>query len=254
MNYQDIIFYDFETTGKDPRTCQPIQLASIVIHGRKLEIHDKSDFTSYIQPIWDEEECKRLGLEPVNDEVLNLTGITIQELQEAPSLKTVWENFQRYVEKYSYKQGKWGAPLKAGMNIDQYDNVIVDRICGGHVRNAKKELDILADRGIIDKSIQKELKKLEPYGFGPWDSVRQEETLFYPGVSLDLRPIMWSWFENNKEIKSLSMNAMREYFGIETKGAHKADKDVLDGANLLIKFLKLHRNFSPKVKFKGSFK
>ena len=50
------------------------------------------------------------------------------------------------------------------------------------------------------------------------------------------------------------MDAMREYFGMVAEGSHQADKDAEDTANLIIKFLKLHRHYVPKVKFKGSFK
>ena len=254
MNYQDIIVYDFETTGINPHRCQPIQLGAVAIHGRKLEIHPNSTFCSYIQPIIDPEECARLGLDPFSDEVSQKTGITMDDLKDAPSLKAVWEQFQQYVDKYNFRKGKWGSPIKAGKNIHGYDNIIVDRICGGHVRNARKELDILLQRGIIGVEVLKEVKKLEPYGFGPWDDERGEETLFYPMGDLDLQDVLWFWFENIKDVKSLSMDAMREYFGMETKGSHKADKDAIDTAELIIKFLKLHRHYAPKVKFKGSFK
>jgi DNA polymerase III epsilon subunit-like protein len=254
MNYQDIIVYDFETTGKNPHRCQPIQLGAVAIHGRKLEIHEESGFKSFIQPIWDEKECERLGLDPFNEEVTDVTGITKEDLEGAPSMKVVWTQFQQYVAKYNYRQGRWGAPIKAGQNIHRYDNIIIDRITGGHLRNARNQLDILSEGGIIKEEAAKEVHKLEPYGFGPWENDRQEEGLFFPAGDLDLRDVLWFWFENVPEVKSLSMDAMREYFGMETKGSHQADKDAEDVAKLLIKFLKLHRHYGPKIKFKGAFK
>ena len=254
MNYQDLIVYDFETTGVNPRRCQPIQLGAVAVHGRKLEIHKDSGFCSYIKPIFDLKECEAKGLDPISDEVFQKTGIKMEDIKDAPSLKTVWGQFVQYVDRFNYKKGKWGAPVKAGMNIRSYDNIIVDRIAGGHLKKARNELDILLDKGIIDVEVVKAVKKLEPYGFGPWDEDRQEETLFYPGGNLDLRDVLWFWFENNTEVKSLAMDAMREYFGLETEGSHKADKDAEDVATLLIKFLKLHRHYGPKVKFKGSCK
>lgn len=254
MNYQDIVVYDFETTGVNPYRCQPIQLGAVCIHGRKLEIHSNSYFCSFIKPIFDVEECAKLGLDPVSDEVLTKTGIKMGDLENAPSIRTVWDQFQQYVHKYTYKKGKWGAPVKAGMNIRNYDNIILDRIAGGHFRKARNELDNLLTGGIINKETAQLIKKMDPYGFGPWDDERNEETLFYPAGNLDLRDILWFWFENNVEIKSLGMDAMREYFGIKTEGSHQADKDAKDVADILIKFLKLHRHYGPKVKFKGSFK
>ena len=80
-----------------------------------------------------------------------------------------------------------------------------------------------------------------------------EENLFYPRDSVDLLRIIWTWTENMVDIKSLSMDAVREWLGISTEGAHNAKKDVIDGAMVLIKFLKLHRHYAPKVKFRGSF-
>lgn len=254
MNYQDIIVYDFETTSVNPYRCQPIQLGAVAIHGRKLEIHPDSEFCSFIKPVLDPAECERLGLDPFTDEVANKTNISLQDIENAPSLKIVWNEFQQYVNRFNYKQGKWGAPVKCGMNIHNYDNIILNRIAGGHLRKARNELDILLERGIIDKEVVKQVKKLDPYGFGPWDDERDEETLFYPGSNLDLRDVLWFWFENNTDVKSLSMDSMREYFGIKAEGAHRADKDATDVANLIIKFLKLHRHYGPKVKFKGSFK
>lgn len=286
MNMNDLVFLDFETTSVNPYSCQPTQLAACVIHGRKLEVHDKSIFSSYIQPIWDVEECKKLGLDPITDEVLEKTKIDIEDLKKAPTLKLVWNQFEQYINKYNPKKSKWGAPIKAGMNIDKYDAIIIDRICGGHFRKARTELDKLRSGGIIPidgtnviTRAQDELDSWtgaeapdsvysfleyvakikpvtfpEPYGFGPWDSERQEETLFFPRDSVDLLRILWMWTENLPEIKSLSMDSVREWLGISTVGAHNAIKDIQDGAEILIKFLKLHRNFVPKVKFRNAFR
>jgi DNA polymerase III epsilon subunit-like protein len=103
MNYQDIIVYDFETTSVDPRRCQPLQLGAVAIHGRKLEIHPDSSFVSFIKPVFDLAECERLGLDPVTDEALQKNGIKMEEIEDAPSLKTVWDQFQQYVARYNYK-------------------------------------------------------------------------------------------------------------------------------------------------------
>jgi len=53
---------------------------------------------------------------------------------------------------------------------------------------------------------------------------------------------------------------MREYFGYSTENAHKADVDVKQGADMLIRFLKLNKALvngeldlpkGKKIKFKG---
>lgn len=252
MNYQDIIFFDFEATGKNPHVAQPIQFASVIIHGRRLEIIEDSQFDCYIKPIFDEEECRKLGLQPLTDEVINITGITKKTLEKAPPLKQVWKLIQQYVNKYNPRRNKWGAPIKAGVNIDRYDNIIIDRICGGHFRKAKNELDKLLEGGILQ--VEGGIKLPEPYGFGPWEKERQEEALFYPRDSIDLQRLIWLWTENNPHVKSISMDAIRAWLGIDTKGSHNALKDVIDGAKILIRFMKLHRTFASKTKFEGAFK
>jgi DNA polymerase III epsilon subunit-like protein len=50
------------------------------------------------------------------------------------------------------------------------------------------------------------------------------------------------------------MDNLRDYLGISKEGAHDALKDVKDCAEVLIRFMKLHRNLADKVKFKDSFK
>jgi len=250
MNFQDIVFLDFETTSVSPFRCQPIQLAAIVIDGRKLEIREDSVFNSYIRPIFDEDECKNLDLDPMVPEITTLTGITVETLQEAPSVQAVWEQFAQYVNKFNAKKSKWGAPIKAGMNIWRYDIHIINRLCGGHSQYKSEVTKWLHGSGQITSNIV--IK--EPYGFGNWDNDRKESTLFYPRDTLDLMEILWLWTENNPEIKSLSMDKIRDWLGVSTEGSHNAVKDVRDGAEILVRLLNLHRKFAPKVKFANSFK
>ena len=66
--------------------------------------------------------------------------------------------------------------------------------------------------------------------------------------------LVFYWFNHNNELKSYKLDTLRDYFGIAKDGAHDAIKDVKDTAEILIRFLKLHRNLSEKIKFKGAFK
>ena len=50
------------------------------------------------------------------------------------------------------------------------------------------------------------------------------------------------------------MDTLREYFGIDSSNSHDALKDVKDTAEILIRFLKLHRKLFAKIQFKDSFK
>jgi len=42
--------------------------------------------------------------------------------------------------------------------------------------------------------------------------------------------------------------------GIDSSNAHDAFKDVTDCANILIRFLKLHKNLAQRIQFKNCFK
>ena len=61
------------------------------------------------------------------------------------------------------------------------------------------------------------------------------------------------WFESLPEPTSYSMDSLREFFGMSKANAHDALGDCKDTAMLLIRFLRLIRSISEKVKFKGSF-
>ena len=65
--------------------------------------------------------------------------------------------------------------------------------------------------------------------------------------------LMFYWFESNQDLKSYTLDSVRDYFGISKTGAHDALKDVKDTAELIVRFMKLHRNLGQKIKFKDSF-
>ena len=112
------------------------------------------------------------------------------------------------------------APIAAGYNINRFDLKITDRLS--------------AQYGNIDKKENK-------------------SNIFYPRDMLDLMHMIFYWFEGNSELKNYTLDHLREYFGIDKTGAHDALKDVKDTAEIMIRFLRLHRNLSAKIKFRDSF-
>ena len=129
--------------------------------------------------------------------------------------------FISYLDIYHTRSSKktcFSAPIAAGYNINRFDLKITDRLSERY------------------KNINKEGKS----------------NIFYPRDVIDLMNVIFYWFEGNNELKSYSLDTVRDYFGISKEGAHDAMKDVKDTANILIRFMKLHRNTSSKVKFKGS--
>lgn len=230
MNSNHICVFDFETGSTDPRKTQPIQFAAIMIDGRKLEIIPDSIFTSYIKPI-EESKCEEYGLDPVGEDALKVNKITPEQLLLAPPINVVWPEFINYLNQYNSKKTKWTAPCRAGFNINRFDNLIIERICGGNKQFS-------------------ECKK-EPYKLGPWDDKRNESTLFDPRWIIDLRDIVAYWMENNADIENINFDALRDFFGISKLGAHNAVGDVTSIGLLLIRFLKLSRR--TRINFKSGF-
>lgn len=220
MNFNSIIFLDFETGSKNPNTTQPLQLAAVCIHSRKLEIIRDSEFQSYIKPL-DDEAAKLAGVDPVEEEALKVNKITKEQLLNAPQLDVVWKQFVDYVNSFNYKKNTWAAPILAGFNNNGFDDKIIHRLC-------------------------------EKYG--PFQKDRNQQALFHPIHNIDLMKLMWAWTENNNDIKSLSMDAIREWLGMPKDGAHNAIIDVKDGAKLLISMLKLTRHFGSKTRFTEGIK
>ena len=133
-----------------------------------------------------------------------------------------WKMFVSYLEMYhtrSERKSCFTAPIAAGYNINRFDLRIIDRL-STKFNNVNKE---------------------------------GRSGLFYPRDVIDLMNMVFYWFEGNNELKNYTLDHVREYFGLSKEGSHDALKDVKDTAELLIRFMKLHRNVANKVKFKGSF-
>ena len=220
MNYKDIIVFDFETGSRNPHKTQPVQIAAVAIHGRKLTIQPGGYFESLIRPELDDEKAIEMGVDPIEDEALAVNGKTREELSKAPSAKTVWKKFANFVNKYNWKKTPYFAPIPAGYNIIGFDLPIVQRLCEQH---------------------------------GPVDKKTGKQTLFNKIHKIDMLDTVWMWMENNPDIKSLSMDSMRDLLGMSKENAHDAMQDVKDTANLMIAFMKLHRRIAPKVKFEKAF-
>ena len=219
MNYRDIIVFDFETGSRNPLKTQPTQIAAVAIHGRKLTVQPGGYFNSEIRPILNDEKAVAAGLDPVEDEALAITRKERKKLARAPLPKTVWGKFNNFVNKYNWKKTPFFAPIAAVYNINGFDMPIVQRMCEMH--------------GPVDK--------------------QGRQTTFNRIHRIDLMETVWMWFENNADVKSLSMDAMRDLLGMSKDNAHDALQDVKDTANLLIGFMKLYRKFSPQVKFEKAF-
>lgn len=226
-NYQKICVFDLETDGSDPRVCSPVQIASVIIDPLRLEIIDDSEFNINLKPeALIENDSYDYSDSDVLDFHAKVKGVSkaevLDEWKTYPKQDVGWKMFTSYLEMYHIRSDKkscFTAPIAAGYNINRFDLPIINRLSTKY-NNLNKE---------------------------------GRSSLFYPRDVVDLMNVIFYWFENSNELKNYTLDNLRDYLGISKDGAHDALKDVRDTADILIRFMKLHRNIARKVKFKGSF-
>lgn len=222
-NGRDYIVFDFETTGKNPYGCQLTQISAVVIHGKKLTLQPGGVFDIEVRPEFDDEKAIKAGFDPVEQEALDITRKTREQLEKAVGPKEAWTQFANFISKYNMKGSPYFAPIPVGYNIINYDLPIVNRYC---------------------------------QMFGPKDDKTGRQKLFHSIYKVDMMDILYSWFEDDDRVQKLNMGYLRDFFGFseESKAnAHNALSDVVDTANIFVKFMKLHRRQNEKIKFEKSF-
>lgn len=215
MIENNIVFRDYETGSQNPHKCQPTQLAAVIIDLKRAEIIEGSLFNSYIRPLSDEEAIKN-NLDPIQDQALAVSKVNKEVLLKAPPLSLVWESYTSYLKSYAVKGGpivsNWDMPIRAGYNNMGFDDVICTRLCKENNQiNEKNQLKI-----------------------------------YHPVYNFDLLQLLAQWFFFHNltftRQQSLSFDQARDFFGFKKEGAHDAETDVIQGATLLCKFLKLHKS------------
>ena len=223
---QYICVYDFETDGVDPHKCEPVQLAACMIHNITLDIIEDSEFCIDMRPIdIDQEDYFSRNFQTIKWHAGNY-GCTPEEIFEkwkaAPEQQQGWKQFTSYLLKYNKNQArksKFHAPIRAGANIERFDNIIIDRLCNRYGDAAKNG----------------------------------EQKIFYPRDVIDITKIAFLWFENRQEPEAYNMDILRPFFGMPSEGAHDALKDIRDEAWMIQKFMRLFRRESAKIAFKGAY-
>jgi DNA polymerase III epsilon subunit-like protein len=227
MLTKKICVFDFETDGSNPEVCSPVQLAAVIIDPVRLEVIPDSEFNITCKPEVMEKDNNYRYETDIIDFHARVKGCSKESVYEQwrqyPSQDIGWQSFVSYLEKYHCgnrkKKSMFSAPIAAGYNINRFDMKIIGRLCQKY------------------KNI---------------DAKENNPNIFYPRDVLDIMNLVFYWFENS-DLKSYSLDNMREHLGISKDGAHDALKDVHDCAAILIRFLRLHRKLGSKIKFKGSF-
>lgn len=79
---------------------------------------------------------------------------------------------------------------------------------------------------------------------------------------LELEDVLFWWFESTDELPGYGLDAVRDYFGMTREKGHTALQDARQTGELLMRFLRLHRELrsrraadgSPFIKFHNSMK
>jgi DNA polymerase III epsilon subunit-like protein len=226
INYNKICVFDFETDGSNPKECSPVQIAALIIDPIKLEIVPNSEFNIFFKP---ETLAANENYEYTTDILdfhAKVKGCSKDDIltqwKNYPSQEQSWKMFINYLDMHhsrSSKKSQFSAPIAAGYNINRFDLNIIERL------------------SIKYGNLNKE----------------NRTDIFYPRDVIDVMNLIFYWFEHNNDLKSYTLDSLRDYFGISKDGAHDALKDVQDCAEILIRFMKLHRNLGSKIKFKNSF-
>lgn len=227
MNYNKICVFDFETDGSNPAECSPVQIAAVMVDPINLEIIPNSEFNCNFKPEVMEKDPKYEYTTDILDFHAKVKGCSKQDVyaewSKYPKQELSWKMFLDYLDKYHLKRKtktQFSAPIAAGYNIYRFDLPIVQRMSLKY-KNTNKE---------------------------------GNSNVFYPRDVVDMINLVYYWFGHTDELKSFTLDSLRDYLGISKDGAHDAIKDVKDTADILIRFLKLHRNLSEKIQFKGSFR
>lgn len=213
INPYDYVVFDFETGGKNPFECEPIQVAAMVFNARKLTPVQNGTFVSMMRPPGEEKDWK------IEAEALDINKKTMEQIREAPSQEEVWKNFYSFVRKYNKGTTAWTAPIACGQNIVNFDLIIAERMSRRY--------------NLLDKD--------------------GKFSLFNRRTMMELMHMHHLWFENMVEPVDYSMDTLREFYGISKEGAHDALVDVKQTADIIFRIIRLHRKLVSSIPFKGAF-
>ena len=152
----------------------------------------------------------------MNKQALETNGKKEEDIRAYPTdTNTVWKMFCEHVKRFNIKR----PPIAAGKNIRTFDLPIANWLCH--------------QIGHVDKD--------------------GNQKLFDNRRTLDLEDFLFHWFENSTDIDNLKMDTVRPFYGLSSKNAHTALKDVQDTAKLIVYHLNMYRRAYPKAKLKGAF-
>ena len=222
MNYNNICVFDFETGGRDPKSCEILQIGACIIDKWNLEIVD--EFNSL---------CKPEDMDSIEDEALEVNGIKRKDLKKAIDVKIVWGQFVDWVNKYNKSKGPLNtflAPVPAGYNIIGYDLPIVNRYCKKYGPWDKKRKE---------QKLFNQINKLD----------LMDHMWFWTENNSDI-----------KSLKLTTVCEWMGFSKAEIENAHDALQDVKNTAKIIIRLMRMARSLTsadedsqPRLQMKNAF-
>lgn len=214
INKNDFVCLDFETVGESE------DQAKNPYEAWPVSVACKAYNARTLEPYPNSEFYSLMTVdEPakIHPSCLNFVKLTLKEVEEAPTPSAVWAQLTEFVNQFNPKRDSWGAPILAGQNIRNYDSVIIKRLN---------------------------------------DKFNKGKVLFSDFRQIDLMDFTFAWFENSADPRNNKLITILEFCGIKytEDKLHHALQDVRFTGEVLMKFLKLHRYLSPKVRWKGDTK
>jgi len=214
MNYNTFCVFDFETGGRNPHTCEILQIGAIMVCERTLT--RLSSFTSFVKPH---------NMDTVEDDALKVNGISremLDGLSEAFYPEVIWAKFSAWVNKYNKSKGApspYNAPIQCGFNTINFDMTILRRYC-----------------------------KL----YGPWDLKNEDQKLFNQVYKIDVMDLVWLWFEHSNAVENLRLTTIAKHLGVEERRLEKAHDALVDCeycADIIIEYLRRSRLKLPSMNY-----
>lgn len=214
-----IIVFDFETDHREAGTdkCNPVELAAVAIHSKKLEVVRGSEFSVFIKPDCIDDEDYYETHKDTIDWHCRKNKCTVEELldkwREGMQEKKAWSMFRDYVNSYNYGKKDFTAPIPSGANIRGFDLPIYERLCAKY--------------------------KMKPF-FHKRDKIDAMELCLY-----------WFSFAGDKP-NNYKVDTLRDFFGMSAEHAHEALGDVKQEAEIITTFLRPFKKYSPKIDWRNS--
>jgi hypothetical protein len=212
---RNIAVFDCETWGRNPRRCELVQLAAVVLDGDTLAPLSGGEFVSYVKPA----DWNNYSPDP---EAIQLDRDHAQEVLEDQGAGPEGRSGRRSTPFASSSGSRGPGSGDTSHRGRQEHPALRPAHCGPG--------------------------EPWPSGCASKDGLNK---FFDRKMVVDLEDVLWYWFQGRAEQPpSFKMDDLRTYLGMDQADHHEALMDARQEALVIKKFLLLHRRVN--VKFQGA--